>query len=40
MFDNLPPGVRPEDCEPDEADPPSDPDRHYEARIEQRLEDH
>ncbi|MFC4987375.1 hypothetical protein [Saliphagus infecundisoli] len=39
MFDNLPPGVHPEDCEPDEPEPPADPDRHYEARIEQK-EDH
>ncbi|WP_232833830.1 hypothetical protein [Saliphagus sp. LR7] len=38
MFDNLPPGVRPEDCEPDEPDLPADPDRYYEARIERELE--
>lgn len=39
MFDTLPPGVRPEGCEPDKLEPPADPDRHYEARIEQELED-
>ncbi|MFC6769705.1 hypothetical protein [Natrinema soli] len=40
MFDNLPPGVRPKDCEPDEPDLPGDPDRHNEVRIEQELEEH
>ncbi|MGQ3723351.1 hypothetical protein [Natrialba aegyptia] len=40
MFETLPPGVRPEDCEPDDPEPPVDPDRHYEARIEQEMEDH
>ena len=38
MFNNLPPGLRPEDCEPDDPDLPADPDRYYEARIERELE--
>lgn len=36
-FDRLPPGVRPEDCELAEPEPPADPDRHYEARIEREM---
>lgn len=37
VFDRYPDGVSPDDCEPDEPDP--DPDRHYERKIEQQIED-
>lgn len=40
MLDNLPPGVRPADCVPDEPKLPVDPDRHCEARIEREMADH
>ncbi|MFC6766387.1 hypothetical protein [Natrinema soli] len=40
MFDTLPSGVRPEDCEPDDLEPPVDPDRHYEGCIEQEMGGH
>jgi hypothetical protein len=36
-FDDLPPGVSPEDCDPDRHEPKPDPDRHYEARVEQEI---
>lgn len=37
-FDRLPPGVSPDDCEPDPYEPPEDPDRIYEQRIEREYE--
>ena len=37
-FDRLPPGVRPEDCEPDRYELDPDPDRHYEMRVEREME--
>ena len=33
MFDDLPPGVSPEDCEPEPWVPPEGPDRHYEKEM-------